>query len=180
MKICKHNEGGHCLLSEYDWCVEGTCPHQEIVEFVPVVRCKDCKYLEFSPPHEFYCDYHTSNAADPSCDGACWVKEDDFCSYGKKKMFLKGLLTDKPIDTIEVRTYDPSGDDMLFGYCRWTGSELISEDGDSYSVDEEVEKWEYNEEKNWLTYWFAAEWSEDPDYYDETEDDFYNEVWERF
>ena len=45
-------------------------------------------------------------------------------------MKLKDLLSNKII-TIEVRTFDPNGDDMLFGYCRWNGKELVSLDGDT-------------------------------------------------
>ena len=48
------------------------------------VRCKDCKYF-VRDYRDMWCDYHTSNAADPRCDGACWVHEDDFCSYGERR-----------------------------------------------------------------------------------------------
>ena len=57
-------------------------PAADVVE---VVRCKDCKfYIE----HYFdsYCGYHTENACDGGhCDGACYVEENDFCSYGERK-----------------------------------------------------------------------------------------------
>lgn len=46
-----------------------------IVDAVPVVRCKDCKYYK---PDEFEC----------GCDfagGLPYVKADDFCSFGKRR-----------------------------------------------------------------------------------------------
>ena len=39
---------------------------------------------------------------------------------------VKDILPDYPIDIIQVRTNGPDGEDMLFGFCRWTGSELLS------------------------------------------------------
>lgn len=48
---------------------------------------------------------------------------------------------------------------MLFGYVHWTGANLISVDGDSYFLDEEIEKWEYDENTRHLTYWFCSEWA---------------------
>lgn len=71
---------------------------------------------------------------------------------------LKDILPNYPINNIEVRTNDPFGDDMLFGYCHWTGTELISGDGDYYSLDEIITKYEFNEEKHKLTYWILSEW----------------------
>ena len=76
MKICKHNEGGHCLLSDFDWCVEGPCPHEEIVEFVPVVRCKDCKFYYGDHYEGFYCEL-----------GMCDDTPDQlfYCKYGERR-----------------------------------------------------------------------------------------------
>lgn len=71
-------------------------------------------------------------------------------------MKLKDLLSNKII-TIEVRTFDPNGDDMLFGYCRWNGKELVSLDGDTYSVEDEVCKFKFDNPSE-LTYWFESEW----------------------
>ena len=70
-------------------------------------------------------------------------------------MKLKDILPNHYIN-IQSRTYDPDGADMLFGYCHWTGTELVSDDGDSYSVEEEVIKYEFNEYG--LAYWFESEW----------------------
>ena len=71
-------------------------------------------------------------------------------------MKLKDLLSNNII-TIEVRTFDPDGDDMLFGHCRWNGKELVSLDGDTYSVEDEVYKFKFDNPSE-LTYWFESEW----------------------
>jgi hypothetical protein len=71
---------------------------------------------------------------------------------------LKDILPSYPLRNIEVRTYDPFGDDTLFGYCHWTGTELISGDGDNYYLDEVVLKYEFDEDKKHFTYWFESEW----------------------
>ena len=81
-------------------------------------------------------------------------------------MKLRDILprnNDIPLKII-VRTYDPFGEDMLFGFCRWENGELISEDGDSYDLDDEVIRFEmtYNPNKfceYLLTYWFESEWT---------------------
>ena len=70
-------------------------------------------------------------------------------------MKLKDILPDHHID-IQVRTTDPFGKDMLFGFCHWTGTELVSNDGDSYYIDEEISKYKFD--KYGLTYWFESEW----------------------
>lgn len=59
---------------------------------------------------------------------------------------------------IEVRTYDPDGEDMLFGFCHWTGVELVSGDGDSYYLDDPITKYEFDEQTHSLTYWFKGVW----------------------
>lgn len=73
-------------------------------------------------------------------------------------MKLKDILPDYPLRNIEVRTNDPDGEDMLFGYCHWTGTELISGDGDNYYLNEEISKYEFDEEKRELTYWIVSKW----------------------
>lgn len=57
-----------------------------LVEFLPVVRCKDCKHYVIDCLCGNYCDYHTNNACDDDgyCDGSCHVKDNDFCSYGER------------------------------------------------------------------------------------------------
>ena len=89
-------EGVMCLKTEYiaDWGVEayivssgeifwgGAKTAEERnnlevtpVDAVPVVRCKDCKYLA-KARSGFYCSATTN----PN-----WVSEDHYCSYGERK-----------------------------------------------------------------------------------------------
>ena len=72
-------------------------------------------------------------------------------------MKLRDVIPDYPLDC-QVRCYGADGEDMLFGYCRWTGEELISVDGDSYYLDDEISKYELDEENKELTYWIIVEW----------------------
>lgn len=75
-------------------------------------------------------------------------------------MKLRDLcLPDYPIDTIQYRCYGPAPEcaDMMFGYCRWTGKELQSMDGDSYSLDDEIIKYEWFGEHLLIVY-FEAQW----------------------
>ena len=78
-------------------------------------------------------------------------------------MKVKDILPIMPIETVEVRCNTPDWypqKDMLFGYCRWDGKNLISSDGDSYHLDEEVKGYEYNGLDNSLTYWIHVTWTE--------------------
>lgn len=72
-------------------------------------------------------------------------------------MILKDLLVkDKPIQ-IMYRCNTPFPDiDTLFGYCFWDGETLESLDGDSYYLDDEIEKYEYWDDM--LVIWFKAKW----------------------
>lgn len=73
-------------------------------------------------------------------------------------MKVKDILPPYPLKYIEVRTNDPFGDDMLFGYCHWTGKTLVSGDGDNYYLNEEISKYEFDEENRKLTYWIISKW----------------------
>lgn len=70
-------------------------------------------------------------------------------------MKLKDILPDHYIN-IMARTTDPWGDDLLFGYCHWTGTELVPDDGDYYSIEEEIVRYEFNDYG--LAYWFESQW----------------------
>ena len=74
-------------------------------------------------------------------------------------MKVKDILPSYPLKWIEVRTNDPYGDDMLFGYCHWTGVSLVSADGDNYYLNEEIVKYEFDEENRKLIYWVESEWA---------------------
>lgn len=71
-------------------------------------------------------------------------------------MKLKKLLPKRKI-TIEYRTCDPFGQDILAGVCEWDGKTLIPLDGDLYYVDDEISSyvWENN---NHLIIWYLSEW----------------------
>jgi hypothetical protein len=69
-------------------------------------------------------------------------------------MKLRDILPDSPIAHIQVKCYEL---DMSFGYCSWTGTELISLDGDVYFLDEEIVKYKFNDDGS-LTYWINWEW----------------------
>lgn len=56
-------------------------------------------------------------------------------------MTLYDVVKGKDFSEIEVRLYGPDGEDELFGFCSYINGELKSLDGDSYSLDEEVDKW---------------------------------------
>lgn len=72
------------------------------------------------------------------------------------RMILKDLLSYQPV-RIEYRIFGPNDEDMLFGYCRWTGSELIPEDGDLYYLDDKIIKHEWTG-LNKLTVWIEGGW----------------------
>jgi len=74
-------------------------------------------------------------------------------------MTLRNILPDRRVD-IMVRTNLPPafhGGDTLFGYCRWHGNSLESLDGDSYDIDWEITKFEW-ESENSLVVWIESEW----------------------
>ena len=74
---------------------------------------------------------------------------------------LKDILPERPVGNIMVRTNAPHGyphPDMLFGCCRWDGKDLISLDGDSYSVDWSVTKYEWESDDS-LVSWIESEWT---------------------
>lgn len=46
---------------------------------------------------------------------------------------------------------------LKLNYCSWDGENLTPADGDYYSVDEVISKYEYEEDGS-LTYWTVSEW----------------------
>lgn len=75
LKICKNNDGFGVCRSRGGYCLQGLCKDYEPVNYVGVVKCKDCVYW--------------------SDDGRCEPTENglvmeyttglDFCSYGKRR-----------------------------------------------------------------------------------------------
>lgn len=76
-------------------------------------------------------------------------------------MKLRDILTvGKPVEKIMERTNDPYGeieDGILVGYCWWDGDDLIPLDGDYYSLDAEIERFEFESEDS-LVYWVHSDW----------------------
>lgn len=84
-------------------------------------------------------------------------------------MTLRDILVGRPgTFRIMERTYYPSWmedeltkkeikDGMLSGYCLWDGRFLLSMDGDFYTLDEEVDRYEWEDDGS-LTYWCHCEW----------------------
>ena len=81
-KFCIHSDGlGYCDILSDDktrqYCVEGPCPHEQIVEYMPVVRCKDCKHFlkaEVNGNGFLICSVTDKE-----------IYEHDFCSYGERR-----------------------------------------------------------------------------------------------
>lgn len=73
-------------------------------------------------------------------------------------MKLINIIDGKTIETIMYRTNSPFNDreDMLVGYCAYLDEELISLDGDSYSLDDEIEKYKW--EDDMLIVWYKSTW----------------------
>lgn len=46
---------------------------------------------------------------------------------------------------------------LLVGYCSWDGENLIPADGDYYSINTVISKYEHEEDGS-LTYWTVPEW----------------------
>ena len=72
-------------------------------------------------------------------------------------MLLNNLLSASNEAYIEYRCNSPFGSDMLFGFAEWDGQELKSSDGDSYYLNEEIEKYEWEDDHH-LTIWIFVEW----------------------
>ena len=85
-------------------------------------------------------------------------------------MTLRDILAGRPGDVkITERTDYPDWmadelsekkmtDGMFTGFCVWDGENLISGDGDSYSLDEIVDRYEWEEDGS-LTYWYRSYWA---------------------
>ena len=74
-------------------------------------------------------------------------------------MRLRDIVEGKEFPKIMYRCNPPEGidkEDCLVGYCHYTNGQLIPDDGDDYSLDDEIEKYEIDD---WgLVVWIHAEW----------------------
>lgn len=80
------------------------------------------------------------------------------------KITLRDLLEGHPpVDKIQWRSNAPKEredeepDGIFCGYCAWDGEKLISLDGDYYSLNAEVYRYEWEKDGS-LTYWERVEW----------------------
>ena len=66
--------------NQKEYCGKEKCPVYKApaTEAVPVVRCKDCKWVEKGKDYEAYCNHWKSGLY-------ANVKADDFCSYGERR-----------------------------------------------------------------------------------------------
>lgn len=63
---------------------------------------------------------------------------------------------------VSYRTYTPDGEDIFTGYCVVNkDGEIVDSDGDIYSIYDEFDKYEIdqdNEGYNYLCCWYESEW----------------------
>ena len=78
LKICKNNDGFGVCRSRGGYCLQGLCKDYEPVNYVGVVRCKDCYFVNCY--NELLPRYECTRML-----GSIQVKADDFCSYGKRR-----------------------------------------------------------------------------------------------
>ena len=72
--ICKEVNSGWFSRENPAYC-KG---FKDRANYVEVVRCKDCKWVEKGKDYEPYCNHWKSGLY-------ANVKDDDFCSYGERK-----------------------------------------------------------------------------------------------
>jgi hypothetical protein len=71
-------------------------------------------------------------------------------------MKIKKILPNRPV-TIEYRTFTPYGNDILEGYARWNGKELISLDGDAWNINDEIGDY-YLYDGDEMVVWYESKW----------------------
>lgn len=74
-------------------------------------------------------------------------------------MKLRDILPKNPIK-IMLRCNPPAGfdkpDGILSGYCFWNGAELLPLDGDYYTVEAEISRYEFA--NDYLVVWETVDW----------------------
>lgn len=68
-------------------------------------------------------------------------------------MTLKEVLPERQV-YIECRTHDVYGDDVLSGFCKWTGENLVAVGKTSYSIEDTISSYEWDGPNN-LIIWYA-------------------------
>lgn len=78
---------------------------------------------------------------------------------GEVPVKLKDIVAGHEYPRIMYRTNGPEGEDILFGYCAYTGGKLHSLDGDFYSLEDEIIHFFIDEENNnELVVYFRSEY----------------------
>ena len=67
-------------------------------------------------------------------------------------MILKSILPERRV-FIEYRTHDNAGDDILVGFCKWTGTEMVPIKENKYPEYGEISSYEWDGPNN-LIIWF--------------------------
>ena len=81
----------------------------------------------------------------------------DLINTRKDNDILIEVRTNLPDQLLQYANEEEIERGMLFGYCSWNGSELVSLDGDNYYLHEEVEKYVWESDTS-LVYWFKSIW----------------------
>lgn len=99
LKICKNNVNGsgYCDMFD-DYCVEGPCTYEELVEYALVVRCKDCihaipldRHCELDANAYFHCgllrgeDHKAWHKYKKYYKDYSLVEKDGFCDDGEAR-----------------------------------------------------------------------------------------------
>jgi len=75
-EFCKDERHGGICVKTGTYCNLGACPYEQLEQFVPVVRCKDCIHYDLGVCLKIYSD---GNAQKDSWQSR---NPNDFCSYG--------------------------------------------------------------------------------------------------
>jgi hypothetical protein len=90
--------------------------------------------------------------------------ESKIIDVSSQNVTVRDIVQDDDYDGIEWRVTSPEDwdePDMLFGACKFINGELIPLDGDTYSLDEIVvryQKWSGGDIQNGMTVVVEAEW----------------------
>lgn len=83
-KAVPHTRGEHGYKANIrKWAVlVGDIDDAPTIDAVPVVRCKDCKYkADYFNSGNYVCKRNQCTV----CGRNSFIRDDDFCSYGKRK-----------------------------------------------------------------------------------------------
>lgn len=90
----------------------------------------------------------------------------------KKKKTIRDIVQDGMIVDLRSSHEEKRFDNVWLGSFKYLCGEVISLDGDSYTLDEEVERYEIDTEQNVLICWVKTEFVQADDF--NARIDFYN------